>query len=288
MPRQPYDCAGSAKSEGLGIALLDAIDSDDPTALVGLPLIRTASCCARPESICCERPPGPGKALPGAGRRSISAATNQAPPSKTRLPRGTLATAARASPTGSARMRKSARAYLKRIDAVCPACGTIAGAADHVSCRARSPQEGQPPDHAGQFDAPRPLLAPALAGHDVGLLSARPACRRWPIPPPARRWPWAAHELGIPVVIPLTGPVSLLLALAASGLNGQNFAFVGYLPQEADARTQRPIRELESPSRCEPAQTQLFIETPYRNAALLGALLAQPAAGDAARRSASA
>ena len=61
------------------------------------------------------------------------------------------------------------------------------------------------------------------------------------------------------------------LALAASGLNGQNFAFVGYLPQDADERTQR-IRTLESLA-LKTGQTQLFIETPYRNAALLQALL---------------
>ena len=65
--------------------------------------------------------------------------------------------------------------------------------------------------------------------------------------------------------------MSLLLALAASGLNGQNFAFVGYLPQDAGARTQR-IRELEALA-LRTGQTQLFIETPYRNAALLQALL---------------
>jgi 16S rRNA (cytidine1402-2'-O)-methyltransferase len=80
----------------------------------------------------------------------------------------------------------------------------------------------------------------------------------------------AAHELGL-TVVPLVGPVSLLLALAASGLSGQNFAFVGYLPQDAAARAQR-IRELESLA-LKTGQTQLFIETPYRNAALLEALL---------------
>ena len=73
------------------------------------------------------------------------------------------------------------------------------------------------------------------------------------------------------LVVPLVGPVSLLLALAASGLNGQNFAFVGYLPQEPAARGQR-IRELEALAR-EQGQSQLFIETPYRNAALWQALL---------------
>jgi 16S rRNA (cytidine1402-2'-O)-methyltransferase len=122
-------------------------------------------------------------------------------------------------------------------------------------------------DHqAGQFDA-RPLLAAALAGNDIGLLSeaGMPA-----VADPGSSVVRAAHELGI-AVMPLIGPVSLLLALAASGLNGQNFAFVGYLPQDADARTQR-IRELESLA-LRTGQTQLFIETPYRNAALLQALM---------------
>ena len=80
----------------------------------------------------------------------------------------------------------------------------------------------------------------------------------------------AAHALGARVV-PLVGPVSLLLTLAASGLNGQNFAFVGYLPQDASERAQR-VRALEALA-LKTGQTQLFIETPYRNAALWQALL---------------
>jgi len=80
----------------------------------------------------------------------------------------------------------------------------------------------------------------------------------------------AAHAAGVTVEA-LAGPSSLLLALAASGLEGQSFAFVGYLAQEAGARTAR-IRELEALSR-RLGQTQLFIETPYRNNTLLSALL---------------
>ena len=72
-------------------------------------------------------------------------------------------------------------------------------------------------------------------------------------------------------VQPLSGPSALLLALAASGLNGQSFAFVGYVPVEPAARAAR-IRELESQSR-RLGQTQIAIETPYRNDALLAALL---------------
>jgi 16S rRNA (cytidine1402-2'-O)-methyltransferase len=80
----------------------------------------------------------------------------------------------------------------------------------------------------------------------------------------------AAHDLGL-VVVPLVGPVSLLLALAASGLNGQEFSFVGYLPQDSNERTQR-IGEIESLA-LKTGQTQIFIETPYRNTAMLQALL---------------
>jgi 16S rRNA (cytidine1402-2'-O)-methyltransferase len=80
----------------------------------------------------------------------------------------------------------------------------------------------------------------------------------------------AAHDLGLEVIA-LIGPVSLLLALVASGLNGQSFAFVGYLPQEATERAKR-MRELESIA-LRTGQTQLFIETPYRNEAVLQALL---------------
>jgi 16S rRNA (cytidine1402-2'-O)-methyltransferase len=122
-------------------------------------------------------------------------------------------------------------------------------------------------DHApGAVDA-RPLLAPAAAGHDIGLLSeaGMPA-----IADPGSSVVRAAHELGIEVV-PLVGPGSLLLAMAASGLNGQNFAFVGYLPQDAAQRSQR-LRELEALV-ARTGQTQLFIETPYRNEALWQALL---------------
>lgn len=80
----------------------------------------------------------------------------------------------------------------------------------------------------------------------------------------------AAHASGIDVV-PLTGPVSLMLALAASGLHGQDFAFVGYVPQDPRERGTR-LRELESLA-LKTGQTQIIIETPYRNAALLQALL---------------
>lgn len=156
---------------------------------------------------------------------------------------------------------KTARAYLKRIDAVAPLAAPLQAQQIHELPR----EVHKKGDHSGQFDA-RPLLAAALEGHDIGLLSeaGMPA-----VADPGSSVARAAHDLGIPVV-PLVGPVSLLLALAASGLNGQNFAFVGYLPQDADARVQR-IRELEALA-LKTGQTQIFIETPYRNTALLQAL----------------
>ena len=80
----------------------------------------------------------------------------------------------------------------------------------------------------------------------------------------------AAQAAGIRVV-PLVGPSSIVLALMASGLEGQRFAFCGYLPRETAARGKR-LRELEARSRRE-RETQIFIETPYRNDVMLGALL---------------
>lgn len=157
---------------------------------------------------------------------------------------------------------KSARAYLKRIDAIVP----LAAPLQAQDIRELPREVHKKGDHAGQFDA-RPLLAAALEGHDIGLLSeaGMPA-----VADPGSSVARAAHDLGI-AVVPLTGPVSLLLALAASGLNGQNFAFVGYLPQDSGERQSR-IRELEALA-LKTGQTQLFIETPYRNAALLQALV---------------
>jgi 16S rRNA (cytidine1402-2'-O)-methyltransferase len=111
------------------------------------------------------------------------------------------------------------------------------------------------------------LLQPALDGWDMGLTSeaGMPA-----VADPGASVVRAAHDLGIGVV-PLVGPVSMLLALAGSGLNGQNYAFVGYLPIEETQRAHR-IRELESLA-LKTGQTQQFIETPYRNSAMLSALL---------------
>jgi 16S rRNA (cytidine1402-2'-O)-methyltransferase len=157
---------------------------------------------------------------------------------------------------------KSARAYLKRVNEITPLKSPLQSL--HIQELPREVHKKG--DHQGQFDA-RYLLQAALDGLDVGLVSeaGMPA-----VADPGSSVVRAAHDLGI-AVIPLTGPVSLLLTLAASGLNGQNFAFIGYLPQEASERAQR-VRELESLA-LKTGQTQLFIETPYRNAAMMQTLL---------------
>ncbi|WP_322094683.1 SAM-dependent methyltransferase [Paraburkholderia bannensis] len=111
------------------------------------------------------------------------------------------------------------------------------------------------------------LLAPLLAGIDTGLVSEAgvPA-----VADPGALLVRRAHERGIKVV-PLVGPSSILLALMASGLNGQSFAFHGYLPVDANERVKK-LRELEQTSR-KAKQTQIFIETPYRNKSMLDTLL---------------
>jgi 16S rRNA (cytidine1402-2'-O)-methyltransferase len=157
---------------------------------------------------------------------------------------------------------RSARALIKRAGAVVP----LARPLQEVQiAELPRPRKGSRETIAAA--AWHALLAPALQGQDLGLVSEAglPA-----VADPGAALVEAAHAAGLPV-LPLAGPSSLLLALAASGLNGQSFAFVGYLPQEPAARLLR-LRELETASR-RLAQTQIVIETPYRNAALLTAML---------------
>lgn len=112
------------------------------------------------------------------------------------------------------------------------------------------------------------FLDPCFEGQDVGVVSeaGSPA-----VADPGAEVVMLAHEKGIRV-IPMPGPSSLLLALMGSGLNGQQFAFHGYLPIDGSDRKKK-IKELEKESR-EKDQTQLFIETPYRNNSLIRDLLA--------------
>lgn len=111
------------------------------------------------------------------------------------------------------------------------------------------------------------LLTPILNGADCAIMSEAgvPA-----IADPGANLVAAAHRKGIRV-IPLVGPSSIILSLMASGMNGQSFAFNGYLPIKSDARAKR-IKELARRAMTE-GQSQIFIEAPYRNEALVEALL---------------
>jgi 16S rRNA (cytidine1402-2'-O)-methyltransferase len=109
-------------------------------------------------------------------------------------------------------------------------------------------------------------LAALKEGGDVGLLSDA-GCPG--VADPGAAVVAAAHAAHL-AVVPLVGPSAVLLALMASGMNGQHFSFHGYLPVKPDARADA-LRALERTSRAE-ARTELFIETPYRNAAMLQAL----------------
>lgn len=113
------------------------------------------------------------------------------------------------------------------------------------------------------------LLSPLLAGFSVGLMSEA-GCPA--IADPGALLVRRAHELGL-CVKPLVGPSSILLSLMASGLDGQRFAFHGYLPAHEPERSQR-ILMLEKES-LHLRQTQIFIETPYRNLVLFSTLLNQ-------------
>ena len=146
---------------------------------------------------------------------------------------------------------KTARAELKRIDHPAPLREL---AIEEI------PKEPTPADIER-------LLAPLDAGHDLGVMSEA-GCPG--VADPGALLVRRAHAKGI-AVKPLVGPSSLLLALMASGLDGQRFAFHGYLPQREPERGRR-IADLEKES-LRQHQTQLFIETPYRNAALFQALL---------------
>lgn len=152
---------------------------------------------------------------------------------------------------------KTTRAFLKLIAATHP-----------LACPLQEIQIHELNVNTAESALPE-LLAPLLAGENAGLISEAgvPA-----VADPGANLVRLAHCHGV-VVRPLVGPSSLLLAVMASGLNGQSFAFNGYLPVDAGLRMKR-LRELELRSRQE-KQTQLFIETPYRNGAMLDALATQ-------------
>ena len=141
---------------------------------------------------------------------------------------------------------KTARAFLKEVDMPCPLQElNIVTITSDVSPSIKQLQEGT----------------------SIGLLSEA-GCPS--IADPGAALVEAAQDAGIRTV-PLIGPSSIVLALMASGLEGQRFAFCGYLPREPQERKKK-IRELEARSR-RARETQIFIETPYRNDVLLGSLI---------------
>jgi 16S rRNA (cytidine1402-2'-O)-methyltransferase len=166
------------------------------------------------------------------------------------LPAATLATA-RQTAHVLAENAKSARAFLKEIGHPRPISEL------HIV------EIG----HAPAAKAIDGWLAPALAGSDIAIVSEA-GCPG--VADPGATIVARAHALGLRVQ-PLTGPSSLLLALMAAGGNGQRFRFVGYVPQDSVQRA-KALRELEAAARG--GETQLFIETPYRNDKLFDAIVA--------------
>jgi 16S rRNA (cytidine1402-2'-O)-methyltransferase len=152
---------------------------------------------------------------------------------------------------------KTARAFLKLLAVPVPL----------TEIHMQTLDEHTPPE------AIEALLQPLLAGADVGLV-AEAGCPA--VADPGARLVALAHARGIRVR-PLIGPSSILLALMSCGLEGQRFAFHGYLPADRAGRIAK-IRELERLSRLH-RQTQIFIETPYRNSALFADLIATCMAG---------
>ena len=146
---------------------------------------------------------------------------------------------------------KAARAFLKRIAPTRPLQSIRVERLDH---------------NTKGSDIPA-FLEPLLAGSDAGLLSESglPA-----VADPGASLVRLAHEKGVHVA-PLSGPSSILLALSASGLDGQRFAFHGYLPI-AETELVSTLKECERQSR-KLKQTQIFMETPYRNDRTLAAML---------------
>ncbi|AOZ07089.1 SAM-dependent methyltransferase [Cupriavidus malaysiensis] len=149
---------------------------------------------------------------------------------------------------------KTARAFLKKLGETAPLARPI----QQIEIRELNVNT--------RAEALADLLEPIRAGRDGGLLSEAgvPA-----VADPGADLVRLAHAAGVRVR-PLVGPSSILLAVMGSGLNGQSFAFNGYLPVDPGERAQK-LRELEQHSR-KTRQTQVWIETPYRNGALLEAM----------------
>ena len=156
---------------------------------------------------------------------------------------------------------KTARAFLKAVESLSPlACPIQEMQMSEWRGAARNAKYGD-------SVKPTDLLKPLLAGHDVGLMSEAGVPG---VADPGAELVLAAHKLGAQVK-PLVGPSSILLGLMASGLNGQHFAFQGYLPHDTHERITK-LKQLEVESR-KLQQTQIWIETPYRNTAMLMACM---------------
>ena len=147
---------------------------------------------------------------------------------------------------------KSARHFIKTL---LPDCNLRALSLERLS------------EHTAGSELPR-LLEPLMAGHDVGIISEA-GCPA--IADPGSDVVRRAHELGARV-IPLVGPCSMILALMASGLSGQRWRFVGYLPV-ADEERRAELRALEAEA-LGSGETQIVMETPYRNQRLWQEILA--------------
>ena len=145
---------------------------------------------------------------------------------------------------------KSARQYLKTLNPDRPLQSVVMSELNEHTAAPRIPE----------------LLEPALQGHDLGLITDA-GCPG--VADPGAPLIAAAHRAGVKVV-PLVGPSAVLLALMASGMNGQAFAFHGYLPVKPAAR-EDALRVLDRAAAAGP--TQIFIEAPYRNDALITALV---------------
>jgi 16S rRNA (cytidine1402-2'-O)-methyltransferase len=156
---------------------------------------------------------------------------------------------------------KTARAFLKAVESLSPlACPIQEMQMSEWRGAARNAKYGD-------SVKPTDLLKPLLVGHDMGLMSEAGVPG---VADPGAELVLAAHKLGAQVK-PLVGPSSILLGLMASGLNGQHFAFQGYLPHDTHERSAK-LKQLEVESR-KLQQTQIWIETPYRNTAMLMACI---------------
>lgn len=160
---------------------------------------------------------------------------------------------------------RSARAFIRRCAVSAGRSVVLAERSIHEMPRLR---KGAPPGTTLDPRDQAAALAPLLAGHDLGLLSEAGLPG---VADPGRDWVAAAHAAGHAVQV-LPGASSITLAVSASGLSGQSFAFVGYLPVEAPARRARILTLEQASSRLQ--QTQVLIETPYRNRGLWDSMVA--------------